>query len=73
MARKTDKYNVHEFTRQIHSTRRTGTIYANMPNHNEKLAKQKHDMVCRECRYFYGQCSDYIGQWHELCKDFQWD
>jgi len=30
---------VHEFTRQIHSSTRTGTSYANMDNWNEKEAK----------------------------------
>lgn len=73
MARKTDKNNIHDFTRQIHSSKRAGTRFANMINHNERLAKEKDIGTCRYCRNFFHGCSDYIGRYHKTCEEFEWD
>lgn len=72
MARKTDKINIHEFTSQIHSTRRTGTRFSNMPNHNEKAAKECNSLCCHDCRHFDIGCSEYIGKYHKTCSEFKW-
>jgi len=73
MARKTNNINCfHDFTKQIHSTRRKGTNYANMKNHNEKIAKEKNSLCCHDCRYFDSGCYEYIGKYHKICEDFQW-
>lgn len=72
MARKTSKTNIHEFTIQIHSTKRTGTRFANMDNHDERLAKDTNALACRDCRHFHNGCSDYIGKWHKTCSEFEW-
>lgn len=72
MARKTDKQNTHEFTRQIHSTVRTGTVFANMPNHNEREAKELRKVCCHDCRVFDGCCDQFIGKYHKPCEDFNW-
>ena len=71
MARKTLKRNIHDYTRQIHSTRRTGT--EPVENWNEKEAKEENKVSCRHCRYFYSSCSEFIGKYHKPCKDFEWD
>ena len=64
----------HEFTRQIHSTKRRGTPCANMENWNEKQAQADKKVSCKDCRRFWwsGNCYEYIGRWHKPCKDFQW-
>ena len=72
MARKTDLNNIHDFTRQIHSSTRTGTRFAGMGNHNEKLSKDLGDLTCKDCRHFSGGCSHYIGKYHKTCSDFEW-
>ena len=76
MARKTEENNVHEFTRQIHSTKRAGTEFANMKNWDEKQAKIEEKLCCHDCRWFIGgwsSCADYIGKYHKTCKNFEWD
>lgn len=72
MARKTTKTNKHDFTKQIHSTVRTNTRFANMNNHNEKSAKENKNVVCKDCRGFDNGCSEYIGKYHLPCSEFQW-
>jgi hypothetical protein len=72
MARRTNKTNIHEFTQQIHSSRRVGTEFAKMNNHNEKLAKQNKDVVCRDCKFFNLGCKEYIGEYHKTCNEFEW-
>lgn len=70
------KYNgktIHDFTRQIHSTRRTDTQFAGMLNHNERLAKEKNGLTCKECRFFLFGCSEYVGRYHRTCPEFEWD
>ena len=66
---------VHEFTRQIHSSTRTGTSYANMDNWNEKEAKEQNKRCCHDCRWFdigFEPCKKYVGLYHKPCKDFAW-
>ena len=72
MSRKTAVNNTHDFTRQIHSTKRTGTNFAYMSNHNEKLAKELKTITCIDCRQFIGGCSHYIGKYHKPCSYFEW-
>jgi hypothetical protein len=64
---------IKDFTRNIHSTRRTGTRFAGMDNWNEKAAKEGGRLSCKECRQFVGGCSMYVGRWHKPCEQFQWD
>ncbi len=74
MARNTKKDNTHEFTKQINSTRRTGTVFANMENWDEKKAKfDNHKVKCSGCRFFNYDCSYYIGENHMPCDDFKED
>ena len=72
MARKTKKTNIHEFTVQIHSTKRAGTRFASMDNWSEKEAKNKKHVCCHDCRYFLMGCSEYIGKYHKPCELFEW-
>lgn len=72
MARKTEKRNEHDFTRQIHSTVRAGTRFANMDNHNERLAKKQENVCCHDCRYFWNGCNEFIGRYHKPCEEFVW-
>jgi hypothetical protein len=72
MARKTEKNNVHEFTKQIHSTKRAGKLEKPLKNWNEREAKKLNKCACHDCRYFMGGCSEYIGKWHRPCEDFHW-
>jgi hypothetical protein len=72
MARKTEKENKHDFTRQIHSTARANTRFANMPNHDEKKAKESGKVCCHDCRYFDYGCSEFIGRYHKPCTEFEW-
>lgn len=65
--------NIHEFTNQIHSSRRSGTRFSNMNNHNERKAKIEDRGGCRYCRYFWHGCSQYIGKYHKACNEFEWD
>jgi hypothetical protein len=62
----------HDFTQQIRSIVRRGTSFANMPNHNEKLAKKEGRDGCTCCRY-WDDCSLYIGRYHKPCSEFEWD
>lgn len=73
MARKTDnrKY-IHEFTSQIHPSRRVGTIFAGMPNRDERAAKASNSLSCHDCLHFKGGCSEYLGKYHQPCRDFEW-
>ena len=77
MARKTDKENLHDFTRQIHSTKRTkNPDYTPLENWNEKTARDECKLACRDCRYFFSGlngCFKYIGKWHKPCDEFEWD
>jgi hypothetical protein len=78
MARKhkgVNSKNVHEFTRQIHSTERRGTRFAGADNWNEKKAKEENWLACKDCRYFWGGfegCWEYVGLWHKACDEFEW-
>jgi hypothetical protein len=74
MARKIkcEKYTKHEFTCQIHSTRRSGTDFANMKNWNEKQAKESKEVTCKDCRFFDLSCSKYLGKYHRPCDRFDW-
>lgn len=72
MARKTTQRNIHEFTKQIHSTRRVGTRFAKMENHDEKEAKETKSLACHDCRFFAHGCSDYVGKYHKPCDEFEW-
>lgn len=73
MARKTTKRNEHDFTRQIHSTVRQGTRFANMKNHDEKKAKDnKIFVVCCDCRGYDDGCNEFIGKYHKPCNEFRW-
>jgi DNA topoisomerase IB len=72
MARKTKKENTHEFTKNIHSTKRTNTRFANMENHNEKQAKAEKKVCCHDCRFFNGGCDTYVGMYHKPCGEFEW-
>lgn len=76
MARKTSKENTHDFTRQIHSTRRTQNIdYVPIANWDERKAMEQKRVACRDCRKFYGfnGCFKLIGRWHMPCEEFEWD
>ena len=72
MARKTDKIVVKDFTKNIHSTRRSGTCLSGMDNWDEKEAKKEGKLACRDCRFFELSCSEYIGRWHKPCGEFKW-
>ena len=72
MARKTLKENRHNFTKQIHSTKRTSTRFASMDNWDEKEAKSLNKVCCKDCRSYDLTCSIYIGKFHKPCRDFQW-
>lgn len=78
MARKIKNHdNKHpkNFTKNIHSTVRSGTELANMDNWNEKEAKEKNRVCCHDCRYYnngFSQCSVYIGAYHKPCAEFEW-
>ena len=72
MARKTLKENVHEFTQQINSSRRTGTIFSGMKNHDEKKAKTDNQLCCKDCRHFRNGCDAFIGVYHQTCSEFEW-
>jgi hypothetical protein len=72
MPRKTTKENKHEFTSQIHSTKRAGTRFAAMENHDEKEAKRQCKITCRDCRGFENGCSTFIGMYHKPCLEFAW-
>jgi hypothetical protein len=72
MARKTTKENIHEFTCQIHSTKRTGTRFAYIPNHNEKEAKELKKLACHDCRGFQNGCKEFVGKYHKPCTEFEW-
>ena len=72
MARKTKLFNEHEFTKQIHSSKRADTIWANMPNHDEKKAKSENKLCCHDCRYYLLSCKGYIGRFHKPCDEFEW-
>lgn len=72
MPRKTKKENIHDFTKQIHSTKRTGTRFANMSNWNEKEAMKEKKVACHDCRFFRFGCDYYIGYWHKPCELFEW-
>jgi len=61
-----------EFTKDIPDTKRIGTEFETMDNHDETYAKGKDAMACHHCRYFSGGCDEYIGQWHKTCNQFQW-
>ena len=62
----------HEYTRQIHSTERAETRFANMKNHNEKKAKDDGTVCCHDCRHFLNGCNEFIGMYHNTCADFVW-
>lgn len=64
--------NIHDFTNQIHSTRRSGTRFTNMENTNERLTKENKGLGCHDCRFFQFGCSEYIGKYHSPCKEFKW-
>ena len=72
MARKTKKENRHEFTRQIHSTKRTNSRFANMTNWNEKEAKSINKVCCKDCRGYDNGCYLFIGRYHKPCEEFKW-
>ena len=72
MPRKTIKRNIHDFTKQIHSTVRMDTRFANLDNHNEKHAKITKLVTCVDCRGFDNGCNEYIGKYHKTCSEFQW-
>jgi hypothetical protein len=72
MARKTNKKTIHDFTSQIHSTRRKDTMFANMSNWNERKAKAENKVGCSHCRFFALGCSEFIGRWHQPCSEFEW-
>ena len=74
MPRKTHKRNIHDFTRQIHSTVRSGTKLANIKNWNEVKAKFENKLSCKDCRFFWlDGCGEYIGKYHMPCDEFEWD
>lgn len=72
MARKTKKENWHEFTKQIHSTRRANGIFRNMSNWNEREAKSLNRVCCKDCRSYDMVCYIYIGKYHKPCERFEW-
>jgi len=72
MGRRTKKRNAKEFTRSIHSTVRSGTKFSGMKNWNEKEAKAKNKVSCKDCRYYSNGCDEFIGKWHSTCDEFQW-
>jgi len=75
MARKIkdlSKLKPKEFTKNIHSSVRSGTRFSGMPNHNERLAKSENKLCCHDCRYYDGGCNKYIGRYHLPCSDFKW-
>lgn len=72
MARKNSKTTIHDFTKQIHSTVRTGTKFAALDNHDEKKAKAAKKVCCHDCRYFDYTCREFLGKYHKTCKDFEW-
>jgi hypothetical protein len=72
MARKTGKGNIHEYTRQIHSTKRKGTEASGLGNWNEHRAKVEDRVCCHDCRYFNPGCRDYLGMYHKPCGEFEW-
>lgn len=47
--------------------------FAGMQNWNEKKAKADGVGGCCDCRFFWFGCADYVGKYHQICKDFQWD
>ena len=61
-----------EFTKNIHSSIRSGTEFSGMANHNEKLAKSEKRLCCHDCRFYGLSCYEYIGMYHQPCKDFKW-
>ena len=72
MARNKNNTLTKEFTKNIHSTNRKNTEFANMENWNEKYAKNMDKICCHDCRFFSGSCSNFIGKYHKPCKDFKW-
>ena len=72
MARKTDKEQWKDFTKNIHSTNRTGTFVANFDNWNEKKAKEERKLCCDDCRHYITGCHNLVGKYHKTCKDFEW-
>jgi len=62
----------HEFTRQIHSTKRAGTRFHAMENWNEKEAKEQNKLCCHDCRSFDIGCSEFVGKYHKRCEEFGW-
>lgn len=72
MARKTLKANSHDFTRQIHSSKRKNTRFADMPNHDEREARANKQVCCHDCRSYMMGCSEFIGKYHKVCGEFEW-
>lgn len=73
MARKTDRILIKDFTKNIHSTRRSNTGFSKLENWCEKEAKEQRRVCCKDCRHFNGGCSEYIGRYHKPCIEFEWD
>ena len=61
-----------EFTRNIHSSIRAGTKFANMSNHDERKAKAENKLCCHDCRFYNSGCNQYIGMYHKTCSEFRW-
>jgi hypothetical protein len=74
MARKhsPDLRHYHDFTKNIHSTARSGTEASGLKNWNEKIAKLDNRLSCHDCRYFDSGCYIMLGKYHMPCKEFEW-
>ena len=63
---------VYEFTKDIPENKRIGTRFENLPNWDEKNAKENQKLACHDCRWFMLNCYGFVGEYHKTCAEFEW-